>query len=407
MGMKTPVYDGMMRLCASHRWKHWAGYLSVCSYDFSHDREYYAFRETAGLIDVSPLFKYEVSGPDVVPFLKRLLVRDIASLKPGGMTYVCWCDDDGYVVDDGTVFRVSENCFRIQSADPSYSWFSRVAYGFNVTVTDRSRDLASLSVQGPRAREVVAEVTAADGTVGVRDIGFFKGCPVRFESGGKGFVTRTGYTGDLGYELWVDRDQAMPLWDALLARGRKHGLEACGLDAMDVCRVEAGYILNGVDYQSSLHLSLDSRKSTPYEIGLGARIDLDRDFVGAESLRRKSKNGRLADRPETVLVGLEVDWDDFERAHRSRGVSPEICTAAWRKTVPIFGPDDVQIGYASSGTWSPILKKNIALAHVRPEFQALGETVGMQIIVEHELDIARCKVVKTPFFDPERKRGSV
>jgi aminomethyltransferase len=259
MPIPSPFHTRTSELCTSLLWKDWGGYYAVRSYDTYLEREYFAFRHAAGMIDVTPLFKYEVHGPDAAAFLSRVMVKNIAKLEVGQVTYICWCDDMGKVVDDGTVSRLDETYFRVTAAEPSLAWFHRYARGYDVTIEDSTERLAALSIQGPNSREILKRASDAD----LDTLGFFRLTRAKLDDLDV-IISRTGYTGDLGYEVWIPSEQAVGLWDALIDAGKGYGLEPAGLDALDITRVEAGFIMNGVDYYSANHCLIESRKSTPY-----------------------------------------------------------------------------------------------------------------------------------------------
>jgi aminomethyltransferase len=393
MPIPSPVHDVVAPLCHSYRWKDWAGYHAVCSFEPCPEREYFAFRHGAGLIDVSPLFKYEVTGPDAARFLSRIVTRDISKLKDESIVYCCWCDDQGYVVDDGTIAKINDQHFRLTAAEPSLAWFSRFSRGFQVDMKDVSQSLAALSLQGPNSRVILCSLFQNDLSL----LKYFKLWQTSYD-GASVTITRTGYTGDLGYELWLPREKASRLYQELLFVGEAFGIKACGLDAMDITRIEAGYIMNGVDYYSANHCITDARKSTPFELGL--HVNLDRDvFNGQASLRREKAKG-----PKRRLVGLDIDWVQLEKEFARHDLPPELSARAWRDGRPVYDRNQSFIGFASSGTWSPTLKKNIALAHLKPEFASIGQTVNFEITVEYERRHITATVVDTPFYNPERKR---
>jgi len=398
MPIPTPFHERTEPLCTSYRWKDWSGYCAVCSYDTSHEREYFAFRESAGLLDVTPLYKYEVSGPDAAALLARMMVRDMSKLKVGRVAYTCWCDDDGKVIDDGTVSRLGESRFRVTAADPTLHWLQALGHGFDVTIEDSSTRLAALALQGPTSRAILrdAGVSQVDGLkfFGVTQamIGGSRGIPV--------WISRTGYTGDLGYEVWVESGEAPATWDALMAAGQAHGIEPAGLDALDVVRIEAGFILLGVDYFSSKKVVLESRKSTPLELGFGWMVDLERgNFIGRDAIAAEMKRGSV-----WHLVGLEVSWEELEALYGSFNLPPSLPATARRDALPVYGDDGRQVGQATSHTWSPLLKKYLAIGSVRPG----SEKKGTKLQIEHTVEYERRKVTATvaplPFYDPERKR---
>ncbi|MCB9378867.1 MAG: aminomethyl transferase family protein [Holophagales bacterium] len=394
MPVPSPFHERTAPLCRSYRWKDWAGYAAVCSYDTTHDREYFAFRETAGLLDVSPLFKYEVEGPDAAALLARMMARDVTRLGVGRVGYSCWCDDAGKVVDDGTVTRLDEERFRVTAADPTLHWLQAVGRGYRATVEDSSARLAALALQGPTSREILRAASDAD----MDALRFFGATRARIDAL-EVWITRTGYTGDLGYEVWVERAGALPLWDALMAAGKPWGIEPAGLDALDVTRIEAGFILLGVDYYSAPKVVLEARKSTPFEIGLGWTVHLERGpFVGREALSAEAARGSA-----WSLVGLEVSWEALERLYESYGLPPSLPATARRDGLPVYAGDK-QVGKVTSHTWSPLLKKYVALASVLSPHAAEGMVLEMEHTVEFERRRVPARVVPTPFFDPERKR---
>jgi aminomethyltransferase len=395
MPIPSPFHERTFPLCTSYRWKDWAGYCAVCSYDTSHEREYFAFRESAGLLDVSPLHKYEVRGPDAGALLARTMVRDVSRLAVGRVAYTCWCDDDGKVIDDGTVARLDEDHFRVTSAEPALHWLAALGRGLDVRLEDASARLAALALQGPTSRAVLAAASDAD-LGGLRFFGVTRasvdGVPV--------WISRTGYTGDLGYEVWVERERALAVWDALVAAGRPHGIEPAGLDALDVARIEAGFVLLGVDYYSSARVVLAARKSTPLELGMGWMVDPERSgFLGRDALAAERARG-----PAWHLVGLEVAWEELEALYASFDLPPSLPATARRDGLPVYGGDGRQVGKATSHTWSPILKKYLAIASVERGFAAPGTRLQLEHTVEFERRRVGAAVVPTPFFDPERKK---
>ena len=395
MPVPTPFHSRTSKLCTSLLWKDWAGYHAVRSYGTCHEPEYFAIRHAAGLIDVTPLFKYEVKGPDAARFLSTVTVRDIEKLKVGRVTYLCWCDDDGKVVDDGTVSRLSEEHFRLTAAEPSISWLAPLTARYQVTIEDSSERLGALALQGPRSREILQEVAADD----LSELKFF-GLTETSVAGTPVWITRTGYTGDLGYEIWVEAAGAEAVYDALIETGRSYGMLPAGLDAMDVTRVEAGFIMNGVDYFSAHHCLTEERKASPYELGLGWTVKLDRGpFIGSAALAREKREGS----PRS-FVGLEIDWDEIEAVFASYGLPPEIPSSAWRDGRPVYDPEGAWIGQATSGAWSPTLKKNLVLAQIVAPFAEPGTEVSCELTAEYRRHRVRATVAKTPFFNPPRKR---
>lgn len=396
MPIATPFHPRTSALCTSLLWKEWAGYYAVRSFDVHAEREYYAFRHACGLIDVSPLFKYDVRGKDACAFLSYLSVRDIGRLKPGQVVYLCWTDHDGKIIDDGTVTCFDAQYYRVTSTDPEMHWFLRHARGFEVAIENISDQVAALSIQGPTSRDVLKQVCDAN----LDGLKFFRVTRTRLD-GVEALISRTGYTGDLGYEVWVHPKDALSVWDRLVSAGRPYGLEPAGLDAMDVTRIEAGYILSGVDYYCSLRSLIESRKATPYELALDWTVQLERDpFIGQEALRREKAKG-----PSRVFVCLEIDWDELAALFARHGLPPEVHFGGWRDPRPVYDLGGQFIGQATSGAWSPLLKKNLALATVQAEHGELGHRVRFEVTVEYERKAVSATVVKKPAFDPERKRS--
>jgi aminomethyltransferase len=384
------------KACTSLLWKEWSGYHAARSYGFCHDQEYVALRHSAGLIDVSPLFKYDISGPDAARFLARITVRDITKLAVGRVTYLCWCDDDGKVIDDGTVARLDRDHYRLTAAEPSLAWLQEFAAPYEIEIEDRSERLGALALQGPKARDILRPIIDFN----LDDMRYFdlRRCGL---DGLEVWLSRTGYTGDLGYEIWIEGDTAEETYDAVLESGAPYGMLPVGLDAMDVARLEAGYIMNGVDYFSAHQCLVDHQKATPWGLGLGWTVDLDRQpFIGQSALRRDRDRG-----PDKRLVGLISDWDEIESLFDRYGLPPQIDSGAWRDGRPVYDRHGQWIGQATSGTWSPILKKSLALAQVRTPMARLGTRLELEITIEYRRHTVGATVVETPFFDPPRKRA--
>jgi glycine cleavage system T protein (aminomethyltransferase) len=391
----TPFHARTAQLCESQAWRRWAGHMVASSYDLLHDREYHAIRSAAALLDVSPLYKYLVSGKDAARLLDRVVTRNVGKMKPGQVVYTPWCDAAGKVIDDGTVSRLDETTFRMTAADPSQRWLHLNATGLEVGVEDVSETTAALALQGPNARVILQQLTETD----LSGLKYFRVTPARLKNIPV-TISRTGYTGDLGFEVWVDAAQAIPLWDAIVAAGTPYGLTAAGMLALDVARIEAGLMLLEVDYVSAHHALIESQKSSPYELNLGWAVSLEKAaFVGRAALEGEAQRG-----PEWQFVGLAVDWESLERLYAAVHLPPRLPSTAWRTSVPVYA-EGAQVGYATSGCWSPLLKQYIALAHLRSAYAAPGTAVAMEMTVEHHRRQAAARVVKTPFFNPDRKRA--
>ncbi|HLQ67711.1 MAG TPA: aminomethyltransferase family protein [Candidatus Limnocylindrales bacterium] len=391
----SPFHPRTSALVRAQTWRRWAGYQMASAYDPHPDREYAAIRNAAALIDVSPLYKYRITGPGAARLLDRMITRDMAKLKAGQVYYTPWCDAEGKVIDDGTVTRLSESAYRLTSADSSLRWLHLNAVGLSVEIEDISERTAALSIQGPLSRDILSRATGAD----LASLKYFR----MIETAVRGIpvaVSRTGYTGDLGYEIWVDAARAVPLWDALIEAGTPFGVTPAGVWALDIARIEAGLIMMDVDYFSSHHALIEARKSSPYEINLGWAVSPDKGpFNGRRALAAERARGAA-----WGFVGLEISWDSFERLFAARGLPPQISNVAWRVSVPVY-KDGRQVGYATSGCWSPLLKKSLALAHLRAPHFKPGSPVKVEVTVEHRRELADAVVRKLPFFDPERKKA--
>jgi aminomethyltransferase len=395
MPIGSPFHARASALCESMSWRDWAGFFAASSYEVHHDREYNAIRNAAALIDVSPLYKYRVTGRDGIRLVDRIVTRDMNKVAVGQVIYTHWCDGDGKVIDDGTVSRLEDDVFRWTAADPSLRWFRQNSLGLDVEVEDISERTAALALQGPTSRDILKTCAGPE----IADLKYFRVRPFRI-AGIPVEISRTGYTGDLGYEIWVDVARAEALWDALMAAGRPYDITPTGMLALDVARIEAGLILLDVDYVSAKKALIPSQRYSPYELGLGRSVNLDKaPFVGQAALRREAKLG-----PPRKLVGLDIDWTDLERLHDEVGLSPQLPAAASRVSVPVYR-DGEQVGKATSSTWSPTLKKMIALATVASDAAVVGTSLGMEFTVDHRRKQVAVTVAKLPFFDPLRKRA--
>jgi aminomethyltransferase len=393
----TPFHSRTAPLVRKLQWREWAGYLAASTYADSWDIEYNAIRQAAAVLDVSPLFKYLVRGPDATRLVDRILTRDATKIAVGQVVYACWCDEDGHVIDDGTVARLDDTTYRWTAADPNLRWFRMNAAGLDAEVEEISESTAALALQGPLSRAVLEAATGADWS----DVRYFR--RRKGTIGGVEIdVSRTGYTGDLGYELWIPAGEATRLWDALFAAGEPYRIRPAGLQTLDVARLEAGLILIEVDYTSSRQAVIDDQRYTPYEIGLGKLVTFDKaPFVGMRPLREVAERG-----PRRQLVGLEIDWDEFEAVHRAAGLVPSVPAATWRSAVPVFGrATGTQVGRATSGTWSPTLKRNIALASLESRHASPGTQVRIEWTIEATRQRIAARVVPLPFLDLPRKRS--
>ena len=391
----SPFFDRTSQLNESQEWRRWSGYLSATNYELTHENEYFAIRTKAALLDITPLYKYLIQGPDAQQFLDRLVTRNINICKVGQVMYTPWCDENGKVIDDGTVQRISENKFRITSAEPNLEWLEYNALGMDLIISDDSVTTAALALQGPNSRKILNAVSSDS----LNSLKFFWMMDTMFNDIPVS-ISRTGYTGDLGYEIWMDTNDALFIWDLLLEKGEPYGITPTGLQALDIARIEAGLILLDVDYISSRHAIVESRKSSPYELGLGWAVKMKKkDFIGKQALGREVTRG-----PEWEFVGIEIEWSELENHYRNVGLAPGLPSTAWRTSTPIYKNSE-QVGYATSGAWSPILKRYIALAHVKSHYSKIGTVLDFELKVEHFRKLTSAEVVNTPFFDPERKRS--
>ena len=390
----TPFHVRTAPLVLGQTWRRWAGYGVASSYDWLHDREYAAIRNAAALLDVSPLYKYRISGPDSGRLLDRMVTRNVAKMKVGQVMYTGWCDAHGKMMDDGTISRLDEDLYRLTSADPSFRWLHHNAFGLEVRIDDISEVLGALALQGPLARAVLMSATDAS----IADLKYFRVTPARI-AGVDVEISRTGYTGDLGYEIWVPGSDGIHVWDELMRAGNAYGITPAGIWALDVARIEAGLVMADVDYTASHHAVIESQKSSPFELSLDWTVNLDKGpFNGRQALAAEKSKGSA-----WRFVGIEVEWDSFEALFNAVGLSPSLPAVAWRSSVPIYR-NGRQIGYASSGCWSPLLKKYLALAHLEAPHFAPDTSVEIEVTVEHQRKRANAWVRKLPFFDPERKK---
>ena len=396
MPVGTAFHRRTFPLCQSLNYRDWAGYYTVSVYETYHDHEYNAIRNAAAVIDVSPLYKYRISGRDATRLVDRIVTRDMKKVAIGQVIYTAWCDEEGKVIDDGTVTRLGENLYRWTAADPNLRWFHQNAVGMDVRIDDISEMVAALALQGPTSGKLLDRIADAD----IEHLKFFRvtngrigGVPVD--------ISRTGYTGDLGYEIWMPWDQGVRVWDALSSAGAAFDLHPAGMLALDVVRIEAGFILADVDYTSSKKALTAQQRYSPYEIGLGKLVAPDKGFfVGKKALAAERSRGSARQ-----LVGLEYDWDQIEALYEELAMPPQISSVASRVAVPVY-KGQTQVGKATSTTWSPVLKKMISLASVRSDEAAIGNVLKAEVTVEGVRHTVDAKVAKVPFFNPPRKTAT-
>ena len=396
MPVGTAFHERTLALCESLSYREWSGYYTVSVYEAHHEHEYNAIRNSAALIDISPLFKYRVTGNDATKFVNRVITRDINKVAVDQVIYCCWCDPEGKVIDDGTITRLGENEYRWTAADPSLRWFQQNALGLDVAIEDISEQIAALAVQGPTSAKLLQSITDAS----LANLKYFRvtrgkiaGIPVD--------ISRTGYTGDLGFELWMPWGDALRVWDKLMSEGEIFDVHPAGMIALDIARIEAGLLLIEVDYTSSKKAVIDSQKYSPYEIGLGKLVDLKKEnFVGREALRTEQKKGS-----ERALAGLEINWNEVEALYDKLRMAPQVPSMASRVPVPVYRGIR-QVGKATSTTWSPTLKKMIALASIDREHSKPGTTLTIEMTVEAVRHKVSATVVPLPFFNPARKTAT-
>ena len=397
MPVGTAFHERTFPLCESLNYREWSGYYAVSSYEPHHEHEYNAIRNATALIDISPLFKYRLSGKDATRLVDRVITRDLRKVSVGQVIYTPWCDENGKVIDDGTVSRLEENTYRWTAADPSLRWFTQNAAGLDVQIEDISESVAALALQGPTSARLLQNVVA---DAKLETLKYFRVTPGNI-AGIRVDISRTGYTGDLGYEIWVPAEKALQVWDALIVAGRAFDIHPAGMLALDVARIEAGLLLIDVDFNSSKKALIDEQKYSPYEMGLGRLVHLDKNrFVGQAALVGEQKRG-----PAREIVGLEIDWPEVESLYEAVGLPPAVSPIASRVAVPIFH-DGRQVGKATSSTWSPTLKKMIALATVQRAWTKPGTRLQFEITVEAVRHRVGARVVKTPFLNPKRKTAT-
>ena len=393
MPVGSPFHARTAPLCESLSYREWAGFFAASAYETHHEHEYHAIRNGCALIDISPLFKYLVTGRDAAALVDRVITRSASILLPGQVIYTPWCDERGMIIDDGTVCRLDEQRFRWTAAEPNLRWLRQQSARLDVAIEDVSDPVAALSLQGPTSAALLREAADAD-IDGLRYFritrGSIAGVPVE--------ISRTGYTGDLGYEIWVPHDGALAVWDALVSKGRTCGLMPAGMLALDVARIEAGLLLIDIDFFSAKKALTPSQFYTPFEMGIGRLIDFSKErFVGRKALITERDR-----KPERRIVGLTLHWKDIEAMYEAVQLPPVASATASRAAVPVYQRGR-QIGRVTSSTWSPVLKQMIAIATIDAAQAAPGSVVE----VEHTVDAVRHRVgatvTKMPFFNPPRK----
>lgn len=393
MPVGTAVHERTFALCQSLNYREWSGFYAVSVYETHHEHEYNAIRNAAALIDVTPLYKYMVSGRDATRFVNRAIAREINKVAVDQVIYCCWCDEEGKIIDDGTITRLEENRYRWTAADPNLRWFRQNAIGLEVQIDDITEQVAALAVQGPTSGKLLKSVAEAD----IEHLKYFRKTSGSI-AGVAVDISRTGYTGDLGYEIWIPWNDAVKVWDTLMQAGRAFDIHPTGMLALDVARIEAGLILADVDYVSSKKALIPSQKYSPAEVGLGKLVHYEKEnFIGRQALLQEKKLG-----PKRTLVGLEIEWNDVERLYERKGLAPQTPSTASRVAVPVYKGRE-QIGKATSTTWSPLLKQLIALASLESQYAQPGTRLQIEMTVEAVRHKCSATVRSLPFFNPPRK----
>jgi|TARA_B110000902_G_scaffold266589_1_gene354946 aminomethyltransferase len=379
----SPFYPRQLVLNIREAWSSWNGYKFADHY-YDAEFEYFCVRNTCGTYDICPMQKYIISGADAEAMLNRMVTRDVSKLKENRVTYVCWCTDEGRMVDDGTVFKLGADKFMLTCGSPSIAWLRKSSFGFNdLSIVDATDDIAALSFQGPTTFSVLKKM----GLDGIEELKPF--CIQKFPfQGGELMVSRTGFTGDLGYELWIEPALALELWDALYAAGEDYGIQPYGEAATNMARLEAGFIMPDMEFSEALKTIHFEHDQTPFELNLGWLVDFKKPhFNGRQALVKEKQQG-----PKQMLVKLDIDGN--KPAEESLLYSDKACNH--------------EIGYVTSAMWSPVVKANIALAMI--ETKALKGDIWAEIYYTKELrhyhKVERCKVQDKAFWAPARTRAT-
>lgn len=380
---ETPFHPRLAALNLRQNWIGWAGYLSADLYD-NEMTEYFALRNQAALYDISPMIKYRIRGAGAEAYLNRLVTRDVRKQKPGRVAYTLWCDDAGHVLDDGTLFRFGPDDFRLCSQERHLPWLLDSAFGFEVTIEEETEALAALSLQGPCSAAILRRL----GLEAVERMKPFDLVETTLDGFPLG-LSRTGFTGDLGYELWVAPENALALWDRLMAAGADYGLRPMGSRALNLARLEAGFIMARVEFVPKAEALRHTRGRSPFELGLAHLVAFDKGpFNGRRALLAEKAKGS-----SYCLAALELE------GHKTAAGSL------------VYHRRKKEVGFLTSAAWSPTAKKNIALASLtRPYGDGVSDDLWVEVYVQKELKwervMARAKVVPRPFFDPPRRRAT-
>ncbi len=403
MPKTTPFHSRLAPLNQTGIWKHWSGYLVAPAYQYSVTNEYYAIRNSAALLDTSPLFKYRISGSDAQKFLTRVMARDIKTCRPGRAQYTVWCNDQGFVLQDGVIMQVGEGQYWMTAAEPAIRYFRQLARksGFhNLLIEDISTEYGILALQGPHALNILDRLTDAAAPLDYFDVTETRigETPV--------IISRTGFTGDLGYEIWVPAAAGPGIWDAVMDAGSGFNITPLGTTALKMARVEAGLLLLGVDFHSARFAWVDAQRESPGELGWNwmfrKLVDDNRNFVGRAAIESElnQRTGRW------TTVGLSVDWHEYERVHLEAGIMPlkhelyrETTMSIYRRGTRAWD----YAGYASSLLYSPLLQQPLAIAKLPLDLATPDTEVDLEIPVIRRPVNVLARVQRMPFFDPPRK----
>ena len=393
----TPFHDRTSALNQTGLWQHWSGHLAANRYQISDKFEYFAVRNAAGIFDTSPLYKYRIAGRDAERFLAGMLARDIRTCPPWHAQYTTWLDERGFVLEDGVIQHRGPDEYLLTAAEPNYAWFADRIGRLSVTIEEVSLDIGALAVQGPRSRGLLSRMVPT-----VDELPFF-GITTGTIGGRPVAVSRTGYTGDVGYEIWVETSDALTVWDTLWDAVDGHGVLPYGMAALYMLRIEAGLLLLGADFDSSRFAFNDAHRSTPLELGWAWMFkgleDDDRPFIGRRALlsERAEKTSRWR------MVGLVVDWEDYDRVYTDAGLIPPKDHRPVHEDWMVYDDERARVGYATSFMYSPILQRHIALARVRPALARPGMRVFLEFTVDHRYQQVAAHVARLPLYNPERK----
>ena len=380
--LPTPFHPRTETLSQDSSWHCWKGHLSAHYYE-SVSYEYFAIRNSCSVMDLSPMSKYRVRGKDAEAFFDRMMTRDMTKIKAGRVGYSVWCDEQGRVIDDGTVFRFDQDDYRLCAYEKQFEWLMISRAGFDVEIIDETTGVAALSVQGPTSYAVLNKL----GLTGIEKLKPFGITHFPFH-GGELMVSRTGFTGDLGYELWIDASLALTLWDELFEAGKDLGIRAIGTSALDIARVEAGFIQAGDDFTSAVHTVRLGHDRSPFELGLDWQVNLDKDnFTGRKALVEEKKRGS-----KRRFVKLDIEGN-------------KTATAAY-----IFHGKKKKAGVVTSAVWSPTCKQNIAFASLEVPADHPLDNLWAEVYYQRELQWNRawlkCTVQDEPFWNPKRRRAT-